>query len=270
MIIAERLDVTKIEHSLKHTTIFQYFDALEGGEGFVIENDHDPKPLYYQLQGERGNIFTWEYLKQGPDWWHVFIKKLHVPDDDALLSSTKEKTADIGSAPPPSHDVQKWPLSFLTDYIRHTHHRYAQEQTAILTELISLVADRHGDQFPELKQLDRAARSFFKDIQKHVETEEKEIFPAVKTIASGSIPDERNWEKRIQTLIKEHQISSEELHHFRKLTNNYNPPEEACESWRFMYRHLKYFDQDWDHHIRLENNVLFPKTLRTMKKMSSV
>jgi regulator of cell morphogenesis and NO signaling len=34
-----------------------------------------PKPLYYQLLGERGNIFTWEYLEQGPQYWKVRISK---------------------------------------------------------------------------------------------------------------------------------------------------------------------------------------------------
>ncbi|HEY9000751.1 MAG TPA: iron-sulfur cluster repair di-iron protein [Mucilaginibacter sp.] len=69
------LDVTKIEPRLKHPTIFEHFDLLSGGEGFVIHNDHDPKPLYYQLLGERGNCFTWNYLENGPLVWEVEIRK---------------------------------------------------------------------------------------------------------------------------------------------------------------------------------------------------
>ncbi|KAA0208055.1 MAG: DUF2249 domain-containing protein [Ignavibacteriaceae bacterium] len=72
----ETLDVTKIEPRLKHSTIFEKFDALAGGEAFVIHNDHDPKPLYYQLLGERGQTFSWEYLKEGPDVWEVKLSKL--------------------------------------------------------------------------------------------------------------------------------------------------------------------------------------------------
>ena len=64
MATIETLDVTKLEPRLKHLTIFKYFDALQPGEEFVIENDHDPKPLYYELIGERGDIFTWEYLEK--------------------------------------------------------------------------------------------------------------------------------------------------------------------------------------------------------------
>jgi len=58
---------------------------LDEGESLTIHNDHDPKPLYYQLLGERGNIFTWEYLEQGPDWWQVKIsKRLKVHADETL------------------------------------------------------------------------------------------------------------------------------------------------------------------------------------------
>ncbi len=69
------LNVTLLEPRMKHPTIFRYFDELAEGESLTIHNDHDPKPLYYQLLGERGNIFTWEYLEEGPEWWKVKISK---------------------------------------------------------------------------------------------------------------------------------------------------------------------------------------------------
>ena len=69
------LDVTVLEPKQKHPTIFVRFDELNPGEALTIHNDHDPKPLYYQLLGERGNIFNWEYLEEGPEWWKVRITK---------------------------------------------------------------------------------------------------------------------------------------------------------------------------------------------------
>lgn len=69
------LNVTLLEPRQKHPTIFARFDTLNDGESLIIHNDHDPKPLYYQLLGERGNTFTWEYLEQGPEWWDVRISK---------------------------------------------------------------------------------------------------------------------------------------------------------------------------------------------------
>lgn len=85
------IDVTVIEPRLKHPTIFQKFDALEKGETFIIHNDHDPKPLYYQLLAERGNVFTWQYLEEGPVWWKVQISKLKEGEKEATIGELVSK-----------------------------------------------------------------------------------------------------------------------------------------------------------------------------------
>jgi len=72
----DTLDVTQIEPRLKHPSIFNKFDDLSEGDAFVIHNDHDPKPLYYQLIAERGEVFDWQYLLSGPQIWEIKITKL--------------------------------------------------------------------------------------------------------------------------------------------------------------------------------------------------
>ncbi len=85
------LNVTVIEPKLKHPTIFARFDELNPGESLTIHNDHDPKPLYYQLLGERGNIFEWEYLEQGPEAWKVKISKKLTGESDETLGEIATK-----------------------------------------------------------------------------------------------------------------------------------------------------------------------------------
>ena len=85
------LNVTLLEPRQKHPTIFVRFDELIEGETLTIHNDHDPKPLYYQLLGERGNIFTWEYLEQGPEWWKVDITKRVSGEGDETLGEIAAK-----------------------------------------------------------------------------------------------------------------------------------------------------------------------------------
>ncbi len=69
------LNVTALEPRQKHPVIFEIYDELHPGEAFLIDNDHDPKPLYYQLLAERGPVFGWEYLENGPELWKVKISK---------------------------------------------------------------------------------------------------------------------------------------------------------------------------------------------------
>jgi regulator of cell morphogenesis and NO signaling len=85
------LNVTLLEPKQKHLTIFLRFDELPEGGSLTIRNDHDPKPLYYQLLGERGNIFTWEYLEQGPEWWKVKIGKRISGENDETLGEIAVK-----------------------------------------------------------------------------------------------------------------------------------------------------------------------------------
>lgn len=60
------LNATKLPPAIKHATILDTFDNLKEGASFILQNDHDPKPLQYQLAATKGEIFTWKYLQQGP------------------------------------------------------------------------------------------------------------------------------------------------------------------------------------------------------------
>ena len=68
-----QLDVRTEAPMHRHQLIFDNYDKLSAGEGFVLVNDHDPKPLYYQLEAEQPGKFTWAYLEEGPDVWRVRI-----------------------------------------------------------------------------------------------------------------------------------------------------------------------------------------------------
>ncbi|HEU4976467.1 MAG TPA: DUF2249 domain-containing protein [Baekduia sp.] len=67
------LDVRTEPPARRHELIFDRFAGLGAGDGFELVNDHDPKPLYYQLEAEHTGQFTWEYREQGPEVWRVRI-----------------------------------------------------------------------------------------------------------------------------------------------------------------------------------------------------
>ena len=67
------LDVRSEPPARRHELIFATYEALGAGEGFILVNDHDPKPLRYQFEAEHADDFTWEYLEEGPVDWRVRI-----------------------------------------------------------------------------------------------------------------------------------------------------------------------------------------------------
>jgi uncharacterized protein (DUF2249 family) len=69
------IDVRQIMPRMRHPLIFQTFDHLAPGEAFMLVNDHDPRPLFYQFNVERPGEFGWEYQEEGPDLWRVRISR---------------------------------------------------------------------------------------------------------------------------------------------------------------------------------------------------
>ena len=305
MVTVEILDVTQIEPKLKHPTIFKHFDELDAGESFIIDNDHDPKPLYYQLLGERGNIFTWEYLSQGPVRWQVRIANRSKEDngetigeiaakDMRKLAVFKEKGIDYScggnktlkevsaeaniaeeelrqalanAANQPlsaSQNFNDWDLDFLADYISKTHHRYVMENLEVIGGLAEKVAQHHGEHHPQLIRLEQSVKLFLQSLVVHIRKEQQAIFPLIKQLVNSGLGEalEPTVLKQSALLLeKEHSIFAEDLQYFRKLTNDYQLPEDACNSYAYLYHKLQELENDLQQCLHLENNILFPKAV---------
>ncbi len=69
------LDVRSLIPRERHERIFAELARLEGGSRLRLINDHDPKPLYYQLQAEHPAAFDWHPEETGPERWVVDITR---------------------------------------------------------------------------------------------------------------------------------------------------------------------------------------------------
>lgn len=70
------LDIREVAPRDRHPLIFRTFDELGTGDSFLLINDHDPMPLYYQFQAERAGQFDWEPQEEGPERWVVRLGKV--------------------------------------------------------------------------------------------------------------------------------------------------------------------------------------------------
>lgn len=301
MIKTATLNVTQIEPRLKHPTIFEHFDALSTGEEFEILNDHDPKPLYYQLLGERGNTFTWEYMEAGPEWWRVRIAKPSAGNEDTVGSiaakdirkadvfkklgidfccggkktlqqaaetvgiSEQELKDKLSQAEQTqgaiTHDFDSWDLAFLSDYIYNVHHKYVREHGPIIEQLADKVASRHSSEHRELTALAEGMHALMADLYAHLHKEENKLFPAIKKLASGELLGTDDFKETVAFIEDEHEAAGEELRQFRALTQDYELPANACNSYTYLFEKIKEFENDLFQHIHLENNVLIPKAI---------
>jgi len=95
--IREELDVRDLPPAQRHEQIFAAYDDLEGGSGFVLVNDHDPKPLYHQFEAETGPEFRWEYRQKEPGEFRVVIGKTEAAESE--LAGEQESAGDPSDAP---------------------------------------------------------------------------------------------------------------------------------------------------------------------------
>jgi regulator of cell morphogenesis and NO signaling len=310
------LNVTALEPKLKHPTIFVKFDELKPGESLILHNDHDPKPLYYQLLGERGNIFTWEYLEQGPKLWRIKISKRAAGEGDETLGeiaakdlrkaevfkkygldfccggkkTVKEACAEKGldvtkieqelqnsdktsftARPLPYND---WNLDFLADYIVNTHHSYVTKSIPDIRNYAAKVAKVHGDNHPELLRINQLAQEVCDEMSSHMVKEETVLFPYVKELVAakknGNAKVKFGGLDTVETPINmmemEHEVVGNNMDEIRKISNNYEVPEDGCASYSFLFKTLDEFENDLHIHVHLENNILFPKALELEKQ----
>ena len=73
--IVNEYDVRAYTPTERHEIFYKAFADLKPGEAFVFINDHDPKPLYYQMEAESKEPFKWEYLQKDPMEWRVRVIK---------------------------------------------------------------------------------------------------------------------------------------------------------------------------------------------------
>ncbi|RYZ24547.1 MAG: iron-sulfur cluster repair di-iron protein [Chitinophagaceae bacterium] len=224
------LEVALIEPRFKHPTIFRYFDELEPGTAFRIRNDHDPKPLYYQLIAERGNVFGWTYLEQGPEWWLVEIRKLDTASGEtigeiaakdlrkaevfrkygidfccggnkSLKQTCAEKGLDLAAVEAeldqaaqtgaPAENFDRWDPAFLADYIYNKHHRYYYDEAPVIADLLKKVAGHHGSTFPQFEKLQQTFDILSCELSGHFAKEEKVLFPFIKTLVQAEASGDR-------------------------------------------------------------------------------
>jgi uncharacterized protein (DUF2249 family) len=58
---------------VKHQAILATLDAIPQGYSALLINDHDPKPLLYQLDAEQPGAFSVEYQESGPARFAILL-----------------------------------------------------------------------------------------------------------------------------------------------------------------------------------------------------
>ena len=171
-------------------------------------------------------------------------------------------------------DFKSWPLDLLADYIEKTHHRYVVDKTPELTAYLAKISEVHGGNHPELYQIKDLFQKVVENLAQHMKKEELLLFPFIRKMEtakrSGTTLEKPSYgsiKNTIDEMEDEHLAEGDRFRNIEMLSNNYTPPEDACNTYRVTFATLKEFEEDLHLHIHLENNILFPKSIQLEEQL---
>src|SRR5262249_14644461 len=164
-----------------------------------------------------------------------------------------------------AHDVTRWGPDRLIDHVLATHHAYVRLALPALAGYLTKLVDVHGGRHPELMRIASTFAHLGQDLLQHMVKEERILFPYIREL--GSQPRRQTpspfgtVENPIRMMEREHREAGDEMRLIRELTAGYQPPADACSTYRVCFDELAAFERDLHRHVHLENNVLFPKAV---------
>jgi len=185
----------------------------------------------------------------------------------------KSELEAIGQAADRSQNFKKWDIEQLVDYIVIKHHGYASENIPIISQYADKVVKVHGRANPEVIQINYLFRIISDELNRHMSKEENQLFPYIKNLGQvelEQIPFDAlhfgSVRNPIDKMEQEHESIGNYGLKIAELSNDYTPPENACNTYRVLYAKLKEFEEDLHRHIHLENNILFPRAIELEQK----
>lgn len=173
-----------------------------------------------------------------------------------------------------ANDFNAWDLDLLADYIQKKHHRYIEEKTPVLKQYLDKLCKVHGERHPELFEIEHEFSQSAGELAMHMKKEELVLFPYIRQMAAAEKsqqpvhqPHFGTVKNPIQMMLHEHDVEGSRFHRISAITGNYNPPADACNTYRVAFALLKEFEDDLHLHIHLENNILFPKAIDLEKRL---
>lgn len=176
--------------------------------------------------------------------------------------------AELADKNTPDQNPAELPPKELVDYIVETHHGYLRSEFPRLRAMSERVAKVHGGHTPTLVEVLEVFLGLEAELNSHMMKEEQILFPAIVAMTQGEAAP-RSLDGPISVMLREHDDAGAALSRLRELTGGFQPPAEACNTYRALFAGLQELEEDLHRHIHLENSVLFPAAQAMVEKLNS-
>lgn len=187
--------------------------------------------------------------------------------DVSLETVVEQLEAELVDKSSPIANPAGLPPHELAEYIVAMHHGFLRREFPRLRAMSERVAHVHGGHTPSLVEIFQVYCGLEAELTSHMMKEEQILFPAVSAMSRGETAP-MDLEGPIACMIHEHEDAGEALARLHELTGGYQPPVDACNTYRALFAGLADLEEDLHRHIHLENSVLFP-TARKLVDMTA-
>jgi len=188
-------------------------------------------------------------------------------------SSPIQMTANYHPYPEIDLHYQDWPLDLLMDYIVNKHHAYVRKTLPHLLDLSAKQVSAFGLSHRELHQVNQLLNKISIELTMHLEREEVVLFPlihqllAIEAIGGPLVSHPRSCLRNpVATMEGDHGLIVHFFEEIARLTNHYEIPADADDSYAVFYTYLQELESDLEQHVHLENDILFPKAISLEEK----
>jgi regulator of cell morphogenesis and NO signaling len=148
------------------------------------------------------------------------------------------------------YDPETAPTALLIDHIRARYHDTHRRELPDLLDLARDVETAHANDPNTPHGLSHALEVMISDLEEHMRREEELVFPSLRTGCAA---------EPIEAIRHEHHDQETALDRIAAITHGFRLPRYACPTWRRLYEGLGKLVEDFDEHIYLENEILFPR-----------
>jgi regulator of cell morphogenesis and NO signaling len=177
----------------------------------------------------------------------------------------KQLEAELCDKAAPARNPAELPPHELTAYIVGTHHDPLRRELPRLHAMSARVAQVHGGHTPSLVEIAHIFTGLAAELESHMLKEEQALFPAIEAISKGEAAP-TTLDAPIACMMHEHDDVGFALGRLRELSHGFEPPADACNTYRALFAGLHDLEEDMHRHIHLENAVLFPAAQALLEK----
>ena len=214
--------------------------------------------------------FRIDYCCGGEKTLEAICAETHVGVDEVLAAVEEERQKGGES----DAELLEISLRHLLERIVAQHHGRSRSDAATLISLSERVRALYAAQDPSLAELAALTKSFFGDLARHLDEEEKLLFPYVVALeragAEGLAPPVALFASVrhiIEDMKHEHERCEEVATKLRALCRDYVPSEARPLLVSELFLGLEAHEKDLFRHMHIETNVVFPRAERLETKL---